>query len=406
MNAAPPIVIVGAGQASVQLIGSLRAYGYAGSLTLVGDEPMLPYHRPPLSKRCLLEPTPRPELLIRTQDYYERNGVDQHLGRSVTRIDRDRRRVRLSDGEELPYSTLVIATGGRPRTLSTGATINARAIQMLRTVGDAERIRAEARPGRKVVLVGGGYVGLEVAASLVSAGCDVTIVEAQQRVLARAASTRISELMMRIHARHGARIITGETVASIEGANPLTLSLSISRQKVTAELLIVGVGMQPNSEIAEAAGVRCGNGVIVDADCRSSDAAIYAIGDVATRPDSVGLQNQRIESVDNAVQMGKQAAASISGAPPPPRTPPVFWSDQYTARLQMVGVPSERAQCITREDGTADRLSCFFIEGRRVVAAQCVNAAGDFMAAKRLIAANRPIEPAELSNPAVKLRDL
>jgi len=406
MNAASPIVIVGAGQAAVQLIGSLRAYGYTGSLALIGDEPTLPYHRPPLSKQYLLESTPRVDLLIRTQDYYDRNGVDQHLGRSVTGIDRERRRLRLSGDEELPYATLVIATGGRPRTLASGATQSGRAIQMLRTIEDAERIRAEAKPGRRVVLVGGGYVGLEVAASLVSAGCDVTIVESQSRVLARAASRCISELMMRIHARHGARIITGETVADIAGADPLTLTLTVSREQVIADLLLVGVGMQPNSEIAEAAGLQCDNGVIVDAECKSSDPAIYAIGDVATRPAAKALRNQRIESVDNAVQMGKQAAASISGAPRPPRTPPLFWSDQYAAKLQMVGVPSDRAQCITRADGTPDKLSCFFTEEGRVVAAQCVNAAGDFMAAKRLIAANRTIKPADLSNPNIKLRDL
>jgi len=403
VSGAEPVVIVGGGQAAAQLVGSLRSHGYVGGITLINAESRLPYHRPPLSKKYLLGEMPTDKLLIRKPEYYERMEVRPVLGTAVASIQRAERQVVLDDGQAIDYAHLVLATGGRALTLI-GTAGRMAGVHHLRSIADADALRSAIFPGCRVVLVGGGYIGLEVAASLRKLGCEVTVLEMQNRVLARSVAEPIAEVLMDCHARNGGRIHCGRGVQSIHGDSSVSSVTTTDGDEIPADLLVVGVGMAPNSELAEAAGLECNNGIRVDANCRTSDPEIFAIGDVACRPTTLGCL--RLESVDNAIQTANIAAAGIVGAADPEATAPWFWSDQYDSKLQMVGLAPPDARWHVRANGRADKLSCFYLEGGRVVAAQCLNAGGDFMVAKRLVAAGTAICPERLTDTGLALRDL
>lgn len=402
MSSAQPVVIIGGGQAAAQLVGSLRSQGYTGRITLICGENTLPYHRPPLSKKYLLGQLPVEKLLIRKPEYYQRLDVRVMLGCPVSAIDRAARSVALDDGTQVDYGRLVIATGGRARGLSL-VPEHMTGVHHLRSKADAEALRADVFPGCRVVLVGGGYVGLEVAASLRMLGCEVTVLEAQDRVLGRSAAPPIAEHLVACHTRNGGRIHCGRGVREIRGGAAFSAVVTSDGEEIAADRLVVGIGMTPNSELAEAAGLACENGIVVNENCRTSDPDIHAIGDVACR--SIGGDCLRLESVDNAIQTGNIVAADIAGADRPAATAPWFWSDQYDTKLQMVGLAPANAQWVVRP-GDGDRLSCFYLRDGRVAAAQCLNAGGDFMVAKRLVAAGRSISPERLTDSATALRDL
>lgn len=397
------VVIIGAGQAAAQCVGSLRAQGYAAPITVIGDEPELPYHRPPLSKKYLLGELPAERLPIRKPAYYERLGVQLQLGRRAIAIDRTARRVQLEGGDSVAYEYLILAMGGRARTLP-AVPEHMAGVYSLRSRADADGLRRAVRPGQHLILVGAGYVGLEVAATLRGLGCAVTVLEAAPRILARVAAEPISAQLLACHQAQGSAIECEQSVHAVHGGARFEAVETTSRAVIPADGLIVGIGMVANDALAQAAGLHCDNGVRVDAQGRTDDPAIFAMGDVACRP--VNGVHQRIESVDNAMATAQIVAAQITGADAPAATPPWFWSDQFDHKLQMVGLAPGSAAWVTRRDAEGHRLSCFYVEGGQLRAAQCLNAAGDFQVAKRLIASARPVSPAQLADPNSALRDL
>lgn len=399
------VVIAGAGQAAAQLVASLRAHGHEGRIVLYGDEGRLPYHRPPLSKKFLRGDLADDKLPIRKLSYYETHGVELHLGTPLARVDRSRGQVCDVEGRWTPYDHLVIATGGRARRLSC-VPDSMPGVHVLRTLDDALQLKSELGTGRRAVLIGGGYVGLETAATLRDLGCEVTVVEAQAEVLARSAAPPVAEFLRAEHARRGCDVRCRVGVEAILGETRFEAVQTTRGDVLEGDLLIVGVGMQPNSELAEAAGLACDDGIVVDHHARTSDPRIFAIGDVARFRDPASGTAMRLESVDNAIQMAKIAAASICQIEAPVRPAPWFWSDQYATKLQMVGMaPADAHWLVRREDG-ASRLSCFYLKAGRLVAAQCLNSGGDFMVAKRLVASGQSLDPELLTDPEFSLREL
>ncbi len=399
------VVVIGGGQAAVQLIGSLRANGYDGKIVLFCDEDMLPYHRPPLSKKFLLGEVEQDKLLIRKAAYYDGHHVDVRLSCPVVRIDATQQRVIDADNQTTPYDVLVMATGGRPRYLPL-VPHEMTGVCYVRSYKDTQDLRERAAAGARVVLLGGGYIGLEVAASLRRLGCEVTVLEMQARVLERSAAPQIARRLVEEHERHGSHVRCNLGVSEILGDAAFRGIVTTAGQHIDADLLVVGIGMQPNSALAEDAGLACDDGILVDAVGRTSNPSIFAIGDVARARQVDGQGGLRLESVDNAIQSANVAAATIAGVTPPALTTPWFWSDQYKSKLQMVGLASSGAQWLDRVHPDGERMSCFSVEDGRLQAAQCLNAAGDFIVAKRLIASGHKVDPAVLTNPSIALRDL
>lgn len=404
-QAASRVVIVGGGQAAAQLVGRLRSHGFSGHIVLFCAERMLPYQRPPLSKKFLMGALEQDKLLIRKQAYYIGHEVDVRVGCPVLKIDSAARQVVDDNHQTTDYDVLVLATGGRPRSLPMIAA-GKPGVHYLRSVNDTLALREQVRDGLRVILLGGGYIGLETAASLRSMGCQVQVLEMQSRVLERTVAPQISQRLFEEHQRQGSQIRCNLGVAGIVGDQRFEGVVTNGGEHIEADLLLVGVGMQANTALAEQAGLECDDGILVDGLGRTSSPDIYAIGDVARPRLSNGLGGARLESVDNAVQSANRAAAAIAGSTVPAKTTPWFWSDQYTNKLQMVGLAPGSATWLERVSLDGQRLSCFCVEDGRLRAAQCLNAAGDFMVAKRLIASAQTLDPAMLTNPSIALRDL
>jgi 3-phenylpropionate/trans-cinnamate dioxygenase ferredoxin reductase component len=401
------IVIAGGGQAAVQTVDTLRRKGFTGKLTLVGDEPWLPYQRPPLSKKYLAGALERERLLIRPAPYFSEHHVQVHAGTRVIEIERREQRVRLDDGALLPYDALVLATGSRPRPLAApGAELAG--VHLLRTVADAERIRAECGRGRRMVVIGGGYIGLEVAATAHELGLDVTVLEMAERVMNRVTCGQLSAFYQAEHARHGVRILCNEKVRALAGdarTARVRAVLTENGAEHPADLVVVGVGVLPAEELAAAAGLSCDNGIVVDEYCRTSDAAIWAAGDCANHPSPHYGRRLRLESVDNAFEQGTTVAHNLLGAPTTHDRVPWFWSDQYDLKLIIVGVCQGYDTLLTRGSAAARSFSLCYLRAGELIALDSVNAPRDQMAARKLIAAHAHPNPDKLADPAIALRD-
>jgi 3-phenylpropionate/trans-cinnamate dioxygenase ferredoxin reductase subunit len=400
------IVIVGAGQAAMQAVDTLRRRGFTGQLALVGEEPWLPYQRPPLSKKYLAGALERERLTLRAAQFFTEHQVQTHLGRRVTDIAPHAHHVRLDDGLVLPYDALLLATGSRPRRLAVpGADLTG--VHYLRTVADADRIRAECAPGRRLVVIGGGYIGLEVAATARELGLEVTVLEMAERVMNRVTCPEVSAFYAAEHARHGVRIHCRETVRALHGDGVGRVRAVLTEQggEYPADLVIVGVGVVPADELAKAAGIECENGVVTDAHCRTSDAVIYAAGDCASHLNRQYGRHLRLESVDNAFEQGTTVALNLLGTPTPHDKVPWFWSDQYDLKLIIVGVALAYDRVILRGDPAARSFSVCYLRGGELVAMDTINSPKDQMGARKLIAVHARPELGKLANPAVPLKD-
>jgi 3-phenylpropionate/trans-cinnamate dioxygenase ferredoxin reductase subunit len=400
------IVIVGAGQAAMQAVDTLRRRGFTGQLALVGEEPWLPYQRPPLSKKYLAGALERERLTLRAAQFFTEHQVYTHLGRRVTDIAPHAHHVRLDDGLVLPYDALLLATGSRPRRLAVpGADLTG--VHYLRTVADADRIRAECAPGRRLVVIGGGYIGLEVAATARELGLEVTVLEMAERVMNRVTCPEVSAFYAAEHARHGVRIHCRETVRALHGDGVGRVRAVLTEQggEYPADLVIVGVGVVPADELAKAAGIECENGVVTDAHCRTSDAVIYAAGDCASHLNRQYGRHLRLESVDNAFEQGTTVALNLLGTPTPHDKVPWFWSDQYDLKLIIVGVALAYDRVILRGDPAARSFSVCYLRGGELVAMDTINSPKDQMGARKLIAVHARPELGKLANPAVPLKD-
>ena len=401
----PPLVIVGAGQAAAQLIASLHQDGWREPVVLLGEEPHPPYQRPPLSKKYLAGELSTDRLYVKPAAFYEQAGVALRLGVRVAAIDRAARAVTLADGTSQPYSTLVLATGSRPRPLALpGAGLAG--ILSLRTLADVETIRDRLAAARSLVVVGGGYIGLELAAVAVRRGVAVTVLEQAPRLMARGVGPVVSEFYARLHAAEGVTVLTGVRVTGFEGGDRVE-AVRAEDGLHPADLVVVGVGALPNVELAEAAGLAVDNGIVVDAACRTSDPSIFAIGDCASQHHALVERRLRLESVHNALEQGRIAAATIAGKPAPALQVPWFWSDQYDVKLQMVGLAEGHDRAVVRGDPRLGRsFAVFYLRDGRLVATDAVNRAPEFMLSKQLIADGARPDPARLADETVAVKDL
>lgn len=385
-----PVVIVGAGQAAAQAATSLRGEGFAGEIVLVGDEPYLPYQRPPLSKAYLGDEMTEDRLELKAPKFYADQSVEVRLGTRVTRILPAGQVVELADGTSLAYGALLIATGTRARALPvTGADLAG--VFSIRTIDDVKHFRAAARPGARLVIIGGGYIGLEVAAKAKKLGLDVTVVEGQPRLLARVACGTISSFARDLHAGHGVAILTGMGVAAITGADRVTGVELADGRVLPADLVLSAVGAVPNAELAADAGLALENGIRVDAATRTSLPHIYAAGDVASFPSRLYGRRVRLESVQNAIDQAKAAAKAITGASVAYDPVPWFWSDQHDVKLQIAGLLEGHDRTEVEGDVAAGRFCVRYFAGPRLIAVCSVNDPKSHMLARRALAEPPPV---------------
>lgn len=374
--------IIGGGQAGLQVALSLRERGYDGSLTLIGSEPHLPYHRPPMSKRGLAEAIEPDDLAIRNRAFIEQRNIELLLGSVVQTIDRPNKTLRFADGTTLGYDTLVLATGSVPRRLPlAGADMTN--VALLKDYADLERLRALLTGVRRAVLIGGGFVGLELASSLTRAGMAVTVLEAAPRILQRVASADLSAFVEAAHRANGVDIRTGAIASAIIGDDYAVAVRMASGEEIAADLVLVGIGANANDRLAAEAKLRCDQGILVDAEGRSSDPSIYAAGDCVRFDHPLYGEGMRLESVNNAIDQARWVAANIVGQQTRMVTVPWFWSDQFNLKIQLAGIPSplDRAEAISSEEG----FLRYYTRSGVLRAVEAVNAPREFMLARRRI---------------------
>ncbi|MCO5121047.1 MAG: FAD-dependent oxidoreductase [Burkholderiaceae bacterium] len=395
------ILIVGAGHASAQLCASLREQGHDGPITLVGAEPHLPYHRPPLSKTFVKDPAA--ELTpIRAAAWYAGQGVDTRLGEKVVAIDRQAREIVLDGGERLGYDVLVLATGARARRLP-GLDGMANVL-LLRDAADAGALRDALAGVGSVTVVGGGFIGLEFAATARALGRSVRVIEMAPRLLARAVSTTMSDYILALHRGAGLDIALAARIDEIRNRDGRVTELVVDGRAEPVELLVIGIGAEPNIELARDAGLACDNGIVVDERMRTEDPAILAIGDCTSFPRNGA--RMRLESVQNANDQARTAVATAMGRDEPYGATPWFWSEQGSMRLQIAGLVPADSAGVLRPGKSPDHFSVLhFDAGGALVAVESVNSPGDHMMARKLVAAGIKVEPARMADPAVALKE-
>lgn len=388
-------LIVGAGHAGAQLAASLRQEGWTGEIVLIGEESALPYQRPPLSKGYLAGKSTLDELAIRSAKFYTEQGI-QLLNAKVEAIDRSAGHLVLSTGDALPYDKLALCTGARPRRLSIPGA-NLVGVYYLRTAADVEMIREATSPGCRAVIIGGGYIGLETAASLRALGLEVTVLEATERVLERVTAPAVSAFFDRIHREEGVNIRTGALVEALSGDGRVREVFLSSGESIPTDLVIVGIGVEPNTELAAAAGLVVDNGVVIDDQTRTSDPDIVAAGDCASHDMARYGRRIRLESVPSAGEQAKVAAATVCGKSKMIAALPWFWSDQYDLKLQIAGLNTGYDEVVLSGDPTRDRdFTCFYLRAGELIAADCINRPRHFMFSKRVITQRLPIGRTEL----------
>ncbi len=413
------IVIVGAGQTAAQAVETLRKRGHRAPITVVGDENLLPYQRPPLSKKYLAGAMERDRLLIRHAEHYHNHGVELRLGFPATRIDRAAHRVEIADGSHLEYSRLLLATGSNARQLTVpGAELAG--VHYLRTVADVDRLRGEFHAGRHGVVIGGGYIGLEVAGTCREAGLDITVIEAADRVMSRVVAPVVSRFYEDEHARHGVKILCGARVQELvasgvsresdsphssPGSERVAAVRLTDGREIPADFVLVAVGVLPAESLARAAGLPCDDGIVVDQYCRTADPAIWAAGDCARHPSPHYGMSVRLESVDNAFEQGTSAALNMLGLTTVHDKVPWFWSDQYDLKMVIVGLAQGFDDRVVRGDPASRAFSVCYLKGGELIAVESINHNKDQMAARKLIPARARPERTKLANDANALKD-
>ena len=401
------VVIAGAGHAGGSAAAMLRQLGWQGRVTLIGEEPLPPYQRPPLSKAWLKGEATADNLLLRPAAFYPDASIDLRLGLRVAAIDRAARTVTLSDGVSVGYDYLILALGARPRRLSLKGADLAGVLE-LRSAADADQLKAALRPGARLAVIGGGYIGLEAAASARALGAETLVIEREGRILARVACPVLSDYFTDYHRGQGVVIDTDAQVLGLEGADGRIGGICLADGRMIAcTAALIGVGAVPNDELAAAAGLACDGGIMVDPNARTDDPAIFAIGDCTRRPLALYDRMGRLESVPNALEQAKLAASAICGKPAPAPEVPWFWSDQYDIRLQIAGLPFDAAEYVVRGDVATGKFAVFHLTADGTVqAVEAVNAAPEFMGGRRIIAKRKRLTRAQIQDMSLTMQQL
>ena len=397
------MVIIGAGHAAGQAAASLRQEKYEGPITIVGDEPHVPYQRPPLSKQYLSGEQEIDRVYLRPQKFYDDKDVKLILNTTATAIDRDAKTVSLDNGETLEYEKLIISTGSRPRILNIeGSDLGG--IHYLRTIGDVDAIRAEMGDAKNLVIVGGGYIGLEVASVGVEAGLNVHVLEMEERILQRVTTPEMSEYYHNLHTGRGVNIHTQTGVTGFSGDGRVAKVLCGDAGEFDADLVIVGIGIIPNVELAEAAGLEVDNGIVVNERCETSDPDIFSAGDCTNHPNPLLNRRLRLESVPNAMEQARVCASNMLGGDKTYASIPWFWSDQYELKLQMVGFSADGDQQVVRGNMAENQFAVFYLNDGKVVSADAVNSPKEFMICKQLV--GKAVDVEALADPESDLKAL
>jgi 3-phenylpropionate/trans-cinnamate dioxygenase ferredoxin reductase subunit len=399
-------VVVGASHAAVQLMISLRQLGWEGAITVISDEDHQPYQRPPLSKAYLAGTVSADQMALRAPAAYEKLGVKFMLSTRVTGLDAESKRLHLDNGETLSFDKLALCTGARARPLTIPGT-DLSAVHYLRTLDDVKGIQASASTAKTAVIIGGGYIGLETAASLSKLGVKVTVLETESRLLKRVASPQVSEFYQRLHTEEGIDIRLNTQAAELTGDGTVARVICADGSAIDADMAIIGIGVIANTELAAEAGLAIDNGILVNEFAQTSHPDIVAAGDCTNHPNPLLNRNIRLESVPNASEQAKAAAASICGIEKAYAELPWFWSDQFDVKLQIVGMNQGYTDVVVRGDNQEGRsFSVFYLHETTILAADCINRPKDFMLAKKLILQGAKSDPATLSNESIELMTL
>ena len=397
-------IIAGAGHAGGQTAISLRQAGYDGRVIVCGAEPVPPYQRPPLSKKYLSSELARERVFLRPESFYSRSDVELRLGNAIRTVDPEHRTVVLDDGDSLAFTDLVIATGSRPRRLDApGAELGN--IFYLRTLEDADAIRAELVAGRRLAVVGGGYIGLEIASTAKRLGLEVCVIEAADRILGRVTAPEMSAYYTRAHRARGVDIRLSTAVAAFEGDGTVE-GVNCGAETIPADIVVIGIGIVPDVQLAASAGIRCDDGIVVDERCATSAARVYAVGDCTRHPNPILGRALRLESVHNALEQARTAAANIAGTPARYEQVPWFWSDQFDLKLQMVGMSQGYDITVQRGSMDADDFAMFYLKDGVLIAVDAVNRPREFMACRKLVPQRPRIDPSMLADESVPMQEM
>ena len=398
------IVIVGGGQAGAQAIDTLRREGFGGRLVLIGNEPGLPYQRPPLSKKYLSGEMAAERLVFRHRSFYDEHAVELKLGKTATRLDPAAQQVELADGETLAYDRLLLCLGADSRRLTCpGAELPG--VHYLRTMADVAPLQDGFKRGARVVIIGGGYIGLETAATGRKMGCEVTVLEMADRIMNRVVAPAVSQYFAQEHLMHGVNIVCDTRVTCVEGGARAERVVCADGSRYAADLIVVGVGAVANTALASSAGLACDNGIVVDEYCRTSDPAIFAAGDCTNHPSIRFGRRVRLESVDNAFEQAKTAALNMLDKPTVHDRVPWFWSDQFDNKLLIVGLAQDYDRQVLRGTPESRSFSVCYLKGQELLAVEAINHSKDYMAARKLIAERVSLNPDRVQDPSVALKD-
>ena len=399
------MVIVGAGHAAGQVVYTLRLIKFAGLITLLGEEPWYPYQRPPLSKKFLAGEMPVDRLYVKPQNFYAAANVDVHLNTRVTNIDRVKQCVQTTNAETFAYDHLIIATGSRPRKLLLpGAEL--KGVHYLRGIDDVTNIRSRLDDNQQIAIIGAGYIGLEVAAVTARLGHSVTVIEMADRVMSRVVSPEISHFYQEIHTANGVNLRLSTNINHLTGNSSVSGVALTSGENLPAAVVIVGIGIEPNTELAKDAGLNIENGIVVDDRCRTSDERIYAVGDCTWHPNAILGTNVRLESVHNAIEQAKTAARNVLGEDVRYAQVPWFWSDQYDLKLQIAGLSQGYDQVVIRGSVEEHAFACLYLRDGQLIAIDAINRPKDFIQSKAIIASHLKIPADCLADAATDLKVL
>jgi 3-phenylpropionate/trans-cinnamate dioxygenase ferredoxin reductase subunit len=398
------VIIAGAGHAAGQAAATLRQKKFDGEIVMFGEESYFPYQRPPLSKKFLAGELPAERLYFRPENFYTEAKIDVRLRTRVAAIDRPNRSVALSTGERLAYDKLILATGAVVRRLPLPG-VELPGIHYLRSIEDVNHIRQDMAAGQRIVVIGAGYIGLEVAAVSRQLGMDVSVVEMEDRVMSRVVSPEVSSFYEKEHREQGVKLLLSTGISGFSGNGRVSAVTLSNGNPLPADLVLVGIGIAPNVELATRAELEIENGIVVDDRCRTADSNIYAIGDCTFHPNTVIGRSIRLESVHNALEQAKTAALNICGEESHYNQVPWFWSDQYDIKLQIAGLSQGHDRTLLRGDPDKRSFSCLYLHEDRLIAVDAINNPRDFMQSKSLIADHAVIDTARAADATIALKD-